>query len=121
MGNSVKPSNPPTESTPLLSFNEQKHGLERDDLQAAARIIFFLLTKREQYTNIVVEDVLDIAEVELAAVVLALQKGMTAAEGLEATPFHSIEKKHELLCELSGYFLNMKDVKTPYAGFVLVD
>ena len=81
---------------------------EEEDLQAASRVIFYLLTKTEQTDEISVNQLLDIPEVELTAVVLALQRGMSAKDGLKCSAFQSFEEKHTLLGELNGHFKDLK-------------
>ena len=94
--------------TPSLMTNLLTSADVDDDLHAASKVIFYLLTKTEQMDEISVHQLLDIPEIELAAVVLALQRGMTAKDGLKCSAFQSLEEKHTILGELNGHFKDLK-------------
>ena len=87
----------------------------RDDLAATARVIFFLLFEYEAPNTIEVHDLSQTVDIEIATLILALQQGMTAAQGLNSAAFETLEQKHTLLGELNSCFKELKpnkDAKT---------
>ena len=87
---------------------------EEDDLQAAARVIFFIITSQEFSGVIPLKELVHILEVELATVVLALQEGMTATQGLASAAFQSLDQKQALLGDLNGSFKQLKRPKAEH-------
>ena len=62
---------------------------EEVDLNAVARVMFYIITSRECSDMVPLEDLVNIIEVDLATIVLALQSGMTASQGLASAAFQS--------------------------------
>ena len=104
----------PTNSfTPLIhdpdGDDEESHQ-EEVDLHASANVIFYMLTGQVITGAVLIEDLIDNVEVELATVVLALQEGMSASQGVLSAAFQSFEEKQSLLCDLNGA---LKELRRP--------
>ena len=98
-----------TEETGLLQATGTE--VRQRDLSATAKMIHFLFTGRNCSTNISLDDLLDIPSIEMSSLILALEKGLTTAEGLLTPAFQSVEYKISILSELNALFKGAKNNK----------
>ena len=105
------------ETTPLIRASKTE-ACQRD-LQAAAQIIFYLLSGIMRSDRIELHDVANLANADLCTVVLALQGGTTAEDALLTPAFQTAEFKISLLSELNALFKANKN--NPTAKKTLVE
>ena len=98
------PSSSTTDLALSTSSNSFCSPLLLEDMQAVARIIFFLLTGQKTNQSVPFDALLDNLEVHLCTLIIAFQRGLTANEALNCTPtFESLGDKSTLLSELNAF------------------